>query len=83
MNYEISNCQVRSYEEGVIITVCDKNKHMLGDIHCTPRKKVDKIDLLHIVKSLLKVNEDFNTLMSRAIEQLKPYVETIDIKLVF
>lgn len=83
MNYAIVNCQLRSYEEGVILTVRDSTGKMLGDISVTPRKKVDKLELLKIFKSLLKTDEDFDTLMKRAIEALRPYVETVDIKLVF
>jgi hypothetical protein len=82
-NYAVSRCQVRSYEEGVILTVCDAAGKMLGDICCTPKRKVEKLDLIRTMKDLLKSDDTFDILMRRAILQLKPFVETIDIKLVF
>lgn len=83
MNYYIANCAVRSYEEGVILTVRDVAGRMLGDICVTPRRKVDKIDLVHTIKNMLRSEETFSILVKRAMDELKPFVETMDVKIVF
>jgi hypothetical protein len=63
--------------------VCDAEGKMLGDICCTPKRKIEKLDLIKTMKDLLKSEDTFDILMGRAIRQLKPFVETIDITLVF